>query len=323
MSKNKHFPDINIDFGESSETFAKITIQPFERGYGVTIGNSLRRTLLTSIPGAAITSVKIDGVTHEFTTVPGIIEDVPDILLNLKQVRFKLDDLGPEVINIRLKGPCKFTGKDIDVKSDMFEVLNSDIHIATLTDKADVSLELHISRGKGYNSAEKNQRTDAPIGTISVDSIFNPISKVAFDVQPIPSSIDGQEMLVMEVASDGSTTPKDAINHAASILRQQLALFMFTDSSSIQAVDEEEINEAIEKTKTLSKSIDEMELSVRSHNCLQAAGIKSIGELVSKEENEMLRFKNFGRKSLMELVEKLSEMGLHFGMDITPYLGNE
>ena len=205
----------------------------------------------------------------------------------------------------------------------MFEVLNPDILIATLTDKADVSLELHISRGKGYSSAEKNVRTDAPIGTISVDSIFNPISKVAVDVQPIPTSIDGHEMLVMEVASDGSTTPKDAINHAASILRQQLALFMFTDSSSIQAVDEEEINEAIEKSKILSKSIDEMELSVRSHNCLQAAGIKSIGELVSKEENEMLRFKNFGRKSLMELVEKLSEMGLHFGMDITPYLGNE
>ena len=153
------------------------------------------------------------------------------------------------------------------------------------------------------------------------DTTLN-ITNVTFDVTSLPTSVDGHEMLSLEVKSDGSTTPRDAINHAASILRQQLALFMFTDSSSIKAVDEEEINEAIEKTKLLSKSIDEMELSVRSHNCLQAAGIRSIGELVSKEENEMLRFKNFGRKSLMELIEKLSDMGLNFGMDITPFSGD-
>jgi len=322
MNANKHFPEINIEFKESTNTFAKLVAQPFERGYAVTVGNSLRRTLLTSVPGAAITSIKVDGVNHEFSIIDGVTEDVSDLILNLKQVRFKLDDVGPETINLKLKGPGKFTGKDINKASEIFEVLNKDIHLATLTEKADFNLEMQISRGKGYTASEKNKRTDAPLGTIFIDSIYNPITNVAFEVLTLPTSIDGHEMLSLEVKSDGSTAPRDAINHAASILRQQLALFMFTDSSSIKAVDEEEINEAIEKTKLLSKSIDEMELSVRSHNCLQAAGIRSIGELVSKEENEMLRFKNFGRKSLMELIEKLSDMGLNFGMDITPFSGD-
>ncbi len=322
MNANKHFPEINIEFKESTDTFAKLVAQPFERGYAVTVGNSLRRTLLTSVPGAAITSIKVDGVNHEFSTIDGVTEDVSDLILNLKQVRFKLDDVGPENINIKLKGPGKFTGKDINKASEMFEVLNHDIHLATLTEKADFNIEIQVSRGKGYTSSDKNKRTDAPLGTICIDSIYNPITNVAFDVVTLPTSTEGHEMLSLEVKSDGSTTPRDAINHAASLLRQQLALFMFTDSSSIKAVDEEEINEAIEKTKLLSKSIDEMELSVRSHNCLQAAGIRTIGELVSKEENEMLRFKNFGRKSLMELIEKLSDMGLNFGMDITPFSGD-
>ena len=308
---------------ESSDNFVKLTAQPFERGYGVTIGNSLRRTLLTSVPGAAITSLKVDGINHEFTTIPGIIDDVSDIILNLKLVRFKLNDVGPETIHIKLKGMGKFTGSDIDKCSELFEVLNPEIEIATLTKDVDVTLELQISRGKGYNSSVKNKRSDAPIGTISMDSIFNPISNVNYNVKPIPTSTEGHEMLIMEVNSDGSTPPKDAINHAASILRQQLALFMFTDSSSIQAVDEEEINEALEIKGILTKSIDEMELSVRSHNCLQAAGIKTISELVVNEESEMLKFKNFGRKSLTELQEKLGELELHFGMDVKQYLETE
>ena len=322
MNANKHFPEINIEFKESSDKFAKLVAQPFERGYAVTVGNSLRRTLLTSVPGAAVTSIKIDGISHEFSILDGVIEDVSDLILNLKQVRFRLDDIGPETICIKLKGPGKFTGKDINDASELFEVLNPEIHLAELTDKADFTVEMQISRGKGYSSAEKNKRTDAPLGTIFIDSIFNPITNVSIDVVPLATSSEGHEMLTLQVKSDGSTSPRDAINHSASIIRQQLALFMFTDSSSIKAVDEEEINEAIEKTKLLSKTIDEMELSVRSHNCLQAAGIRTIGELVSKEENEMLRFKNFGRKSLMELIEKLSNMGLNFGMDITPFAGD-
>jgi DNA-directed RNA polymerase subunit alpha len=260
MNANKHFPEINIEFKESTDTFAKLVAQPFERGYAVTVGNSLRRTLLTSVPGAAITSIKVDGVNHEFSTIDGVTEDVSDLILNLKQVRFKLDDVGPENINIKLKGPGKFTGKDINKASEMFEVLNHDIHLATLTEKADFNIEIQVSRGKGYTASDKNKRTDAPLGTIFIDSIYNPITNVAFDVVTLPTSTEGHEMLSLEVKSDGSTTPRDAINHAASLLRQQLALFMFTDSSSIKAVDEEEINEAIEKTKLLSKSIDEMEL---------------------------------------------------------------
>ena len=182
---------------------------------------------------------------------------------------------------------------------------------------------MRICRGKGYSSAVKNKRSDDVLGTIAIDSIFNPILNVSWDVQPIATSTEGYERLIMEVISDGSTNPKDAINHAANLTRQKLAYFMFTDSSAIKAINEEEMNEALEIKGILTKSIDEMELSVRSHNCLQAAGIRTIGELVSKEESQMLKFKNFGRKSLTELQEKLSELELSFGMDVNQYLDTD
>ena len=321
MVKNNHFPEIKVKIEEASDTYAKITAQPFERGYGVTIGNSLRRVLMTAVPGVAITSVRFEGVSHEFSTIKGIVEDIPDIILNLKQVRFKLvEDIGPEVVSLKLKGPGAFTGADIDALSSSFEVLNNNIHIATLMDKARVSLELRISRGKGYSSSDRNKLKDVPIGTIAMDSIFSPITNVSWDVQPIATSVDSHEKLMMEITSDGSTSPKDAVNYASSILRKHMAYFLFDNSMAIKAVNEEEISEAIEIRFLLLKSIDEMELSVRSYNCLQAAGITTIGELVQREESEMLRFKNFGRKSLNELVEKLVAMGLHFGMDIKQYM---
>ncbi len=320
MASNKYFQDIDIQFVEESDNFTKIVAEPFDRGYGVTIGNALRRTLLTSIPGAAITSIKIDGVNHEFTSIKGVLEDVADVILNLKEIRFDMLDEGPELVLVELHGPCKFTGVDIGNVTKMFEVLNPDQHIATITEEKTIVFEIRISRGKGYASAIKNKRKDDTIGTIPIDSIFNPITNVAWDVQPIATSTEGHERLTMEVKSDGSTTPKDAINHAANITRQQLAYFMFNDSSAISAVNEEEISEALEVKGILTKSIDEMELSVRSHNCLQAAGIKTIGELVEKEESEMLKFKNFGRKSLTELQEKLNELNLNFGMDVKQYL---
>ena len=323
MASNKFFQDINIEFSEESENYTKIVAEPFDRGYGVTIGNILRRTLLTSIPGAAITSIKIDGVSHEFTSIKGVLEDIADIILNLKTVRFKMLDEGPELLLVELHGPCKFTGEDINNLTKMFEVLNPKQHIATITIEKTIIFEIRISRGKGYSSAIKNKRQDDTIGTIPIDSIFNPITNVSWDVQPIATSTEGHERLTLEIKSDGSTSPKDAINHAANITRQQLAYFMFNDSSAIQAVNEEEINEALEIKGILTKSIDEMELSVRSHNCLQAAGIKTISELVDKEENEMLKFKNFGRKSLTELQEKLGELDLHFGMEIKQYLETE
>ena len=320
MAKNKHFEEIGIDIKEHSENSAKVVAEPFERGYGVTIGNALRRTLLTSIPGAAITSIRIEGVNHEFTTIDDVMEDIADIILNLKEVRFKMLDEGPELILVELHGPCKFTGADIGNLTKMFEVLNPKHHIATITEEKTIVFEIRISRGKGYSSAVKNKRQDDTIGTIPIDSIFNPITNVTWDVQPIATSTEGHERLTMEINSDGSTTPKDAINHAANLTRQQLAYFMFNDSSAIRAVNEEEINEALEVKGILTKSIDEMELSVRSHNCLQAAGIRTISELVEKEESEMLKFKNFGRKSLTELQEKLGELDLSFGMDVKQYL---
>ena len=323
MSSNQYFQEIGIQFIEESENHAKIVAEPFDRGYGVTIGNTLRRTLLTSIPGAAITSIKIDGVNHEFTTIKGVLEDVADIILNLKEVRFKMLDEGPELVNIELNGPCKFTGKDIGNLTKQFEVLNPDHHIATITGEKQLFFEIRVTRGKGYTTAVKNKRSDDALGTIAIDSIFNPITGVAWDVQPIATSTEGHERLTLEVDSDGSTSPKDAINHAANITRQKLAYFMFNDSNAIKAVNEEEMNEALEIKSILTKSIDEMELSVRSHNCLQAAGIRTIGELVSKEESQMLKFKNFGRKSLTELQEKLGELELSFGMDITQYLEAE
>ena len=320
MASNKYFQEIDIQFIEDSKNHAKIVAEPFDRGYGVTIGNTLRRTLLTSIPGAAITSIKIDGVNHEFTTIKGVLEDVADIILNLKEIRFNMLDEGPELITIELDGPCKFTGTDIGTRSKQFEVLNPEHHIATITAEKKLHFEIRITRGKGYTSAVKNKRSDDTIGTIPIDSIFNPITNVSWDVQPIATSTEGHERLTMEIDSDGSTSPKDALNHAAKIMSDHLLFFMFDDSNKISSIDSEKLNVALEIKNTLNKSIDEMELSVRSHNCLQAAGIVTIGELVSHDESTMLKFKNFGRKSLTELTEKLFELDLKFGMDISPYL---
>ena len=319
MTNNKHFDEIGINIEELSENSARVVAEPFDRGYGVTIGNCLRRTLLTSIPGAAITSIRIEGVTHEFTTIDGVLEDIADIILNLKEVRFSAVEEGPELVTIELRGPCNFTGKDISNIASDFDVLNPDIHIATLTEEKKLSIDLRISRGKGYSPAIKNRRKDDTLDTIPIDAIFNPVTKVSWDVKPIATSTEGDEKLILEVETDGSTTSKDAINHAAGIARQHLAYFMFNDSSVLKAVNDEEISEALELKSILAKSIDEMELSVRSHNCLQAAGIKTIGSLVSKEESVMLKFKNFGRKSLTELQEKLGDLNLSFGMDISQY----
>ena len=313
---SKHFEDIKINFKDESDNKITLIAEPFERGYGVTIGNALRRTLMTSVPGAAIVSVKIEGADHEFSVLNGVLEDVSDIILNLKGVIFKIINDGPEQISLSLEGPLKFTAKHINEMINDFEVLNPDHLIATLNDKGKLNIDIRISRGKGYSIANKNKRSDDVIGTIPVDSIFNPISNVSWQVDPIATSTEGQERLMMNIESNGATKPKDAVNHSANILRQQMQFFMFDDSLSIKAVNDDEINEALQLKNILSKTIDEMELSVRSHNCLQAAGIYKISELVSKEEGEMLKYKNFGRKSLTELVEKLSQLGLSFGMDI-------
>ena len=318
---NKYFQDIKIDFVEETKKMSKIVAEPFERGYGVTIGNGLRRTLLTALPGAAVTSIKIDGVSHEFSTIKGVSEDVSEIILNLKKIRFKMsDDATSELITFDFEGPGDLTSGILNDYLNDFEVINKKNHIATLNKKSKLSFELRVSRGKGYSPSEKNKRPDDNLGTICIDAIYNPVVNVSWEVEPIAASTEGHERLVMSVFSDGSSSPRDCINHASNIMRQHLGYFLFNDSKTIKAVNDEELNIALEIKSTLLKTIDEMELSVRSHNCLQAAGIKTIGELVSKEENEMLKFKNFGRKSLTELTEKLDELNLKFGMNVDNYL---
>jgi len=291
-----------------------------ERGYGVTVGNALRRVLLTSIPGAAITNVKVENVLHEFSTITGVKDDMTDIIQNLKGVRFKLSDSDVDNVKISLKGNRVFSAKDIQDVTDQFEVLNLDHYITEINAKGSISMEIRIGVGKGYVPSEENELPNAPIGTLAIDSIFNPVTKVTYNVQPVPGAKDPIEILSIELETDGSITPQDAISYSASVLMDHLRLVEAIAKPEVLEVTEQISEEVIKIRNLLNLTIDEMELSVRSHNCLQAAGIKYIYELVSKEESAMLKYKNFGRKSLTELVEKLDEMGISFGMDVDKYL---
>jgi DNA-directed RNA polymerase subunit alpha len=303
-----------------TDTYGKFSIQPLERGYGVTVGNALRRVLLTSLPGAAITNVKIEGVLHEFSTISGVKDDMADIVQNLKGVRFKLSDSKVDNVKIRLKGKHVFTAADIQAATDQFEILNPDHYITEINAKGSIELEIRIGVGKGYVPSEDNELPNAPIGTLAIDSIFNPVTKVTYNVQPVPGAKDPIEILNVEVETDASVTPQDAISYSATVLIDHLRLVEALAKPEVLEVTEQISEEVIKIRNLLNLTIDEMELSVRSHNCLQAAGIKYIYELVSKEESEMLKYKNFGRKSLTELVEKLDEMGISFGMDVDKYL---
>ena len=311
---------IKTDDKSLSETYGKFIVQPLERGYGVTVGNALRRVLMTSLPGAAITNVKVDGVLHEFSTIVGVKDAMADIIQNLKGVRFKLSESNVDNVKIALKGKHTFTAADIQAATDQFEVLNLDHYITELNTKGTLELELRIGVGKGYVPSEENELPNAPIGTLAIDSIFNPVTKVTFNIQPVPGAKDPIEILNIEVETDGSVTPQDAISYSATVLMDHLRLVEAIAKPEVLEVTEQISEEVITIRNLLNLTIDEMELSVRSHNCLVAAGIKYIYELVSKEEAEMLKYKNFGRKSLTELVEKLDEMGISFGMDVDKYL---
>lgn len=311
---------IKTDKNSLTETYGKFIIQPLERGYAVTVGNALRRVLLTSIPGAAITNVKVEDVLHEFSTITGVKDDMTDIIQNLKGVRFKLSDSDVDNVKISLKGKRVFTAKDIQDATDQFEVLNLDHYITEINTKGSLNIEIRIGVGKGYISSEENDLPNAPIGTLAIDSIFNPVTKVTYNVQPVPGAKEPIEILSIEVETDGSITPQDAISYSASVLMDHLRLVEAIAKPEVLEVTEQISEEVIKIRNLLNLTIDEMELSVRSHNCLQAAGIKFIYELVSKEESAMLKYKNFGRKSLTELVEKLDEMGISFGMDVDKYL---
>jgi DNA-directed RNA polymerase subunit alpha len=298
-----------------SATYGRFECAPLERGFGLTIGNALRRILLSSLRGAAITSVRLDNVMHEFSSIPGVLEDVTDIVLNLKEVCLQMHSSGPKELTLSKQGPCKVTAGDFQCADQTVEILNSGLHIATLGQDAELSMTATVELGKGYVVAEKNARPDQPIGTIPIDSIFSPVRKVNYTVS---NARVGQETdydrLVMEITTNGSIAPADALAVAAKILKDQLTVFInFEEEIERAGV---EISAGGQSNEVLFRPVDELELSVRSANCLQNADIKFIGELVQKSETEMLKTKNFGRKSLNEIKEILASLGLEFGMKL-------
>jgi DNA-directed RNA polymerase subunit alpha len=278
---------------------------------------------MTSIPGAAITHVKIEGVQHEFSTIEGVQEDAADIIMNLKGVKFKLMDNNPDKVNLTIKGKKSFTAKNLQDASDQYEILNPDHYITEVKSNGVLEMELRIGIGKGYVPAEENVLPNTTLGTNAIDSIFNPVTKVSFDVKPVPGAKDPIEILTMEIETNGAITPEDAASYSAQYLREHLSYIEAISQPEVLELTQGVSEETMALRKVLNQTIDEMELSVRSYNCLQAAGIKYIHELVSKEESQMLKYKNFGRKSLTELVEKLDTMGLNFGMDIDSIMVEE
>lgn len=308
---------------ESTDTFGKFVLQPLERGYGVTIGNSFRRVLLSSLPGIAITAVKINGVKHEFSSIPGVAEDVYDIILNLKEVRFKQVEQSSGVIRISKKGSGILTADDIDSATAEYSVLNTDLEIATLSEDADIEMELHLGRGKGYvTSEDMNFDDEVDIDLIPVDAVFTPIKSVKYNVDNVRvGQRTDYEKLVMEVTTDGSINPKEAFTIAGKILKDHIEKFITEKIDEPFTQEEDEVDaEKLRIANLLKTSIEDLNLSVRAYNCLKSANINTIGELVSKDESELLKFRNFGRKSLTELLEVIEEKNLQFGMDVSKYL---
>ena len=304
---------IQLDQDSGSEFYGKFTCEPLERGFGITIGNSLRRVLLASLQGAAITAVRFDGALHEFMTIPDVVEDVTDIILNLKEVVLKVEAPRTYTVRLEKEGPGPVRAGDIKVV-DGLTVLNPDHHIATLDKKGPLAMELTVNVGRGYVPAERNKSPTMPIGTIPIDSLFSPIRKVNYTVQNARvGQVTDYDRLTLEVWTNGAVRPVEAVAYAAKILKEQLSIwinFEETEDTSYpsSSADEQPLNE------NLFRSVDELELSVRSANCLQNANITLIGELVQKTEQDMLKTKNFGRKSLKEIKEILATMGLGLGM---------
>ncbi len=297
----------------STDVYGRFSCEPLERGFGVTLGNALRRVLLSSLQGAAVTAIRIEGVLHEFSTIPGVMEDVSDIILNLKEVRLRMHSEGPKTLRVHTTGEGVLRAGDLVADDPTVEIVNPDHKIATLSSEADVDLEVTVNSGKGYVPAERNKTEDQPIGTIPIDAIFSPVHKVNYTVTPARVGRDtGFDKLNLEIWTDGTVAPVDSLAFGAKILKEQLTIFINFEepTEALRPVAEEPapIN------PNLFKSVDELELSVRSANCLQNANIRLIGELVQRSESEMLKTKNFGRKSLNEIKEVLASMGLELGM---------
>ncbi len=301
-----------------TETYGKFECAPLERGFGLTLGNALRRVLISSLRGSAITSVRVENVMHEFTTIPGVLEDVTDVILNLKEVRLRLNAPGPKEIVLNKKGPGEVTAGDFASPDQTVEILNPEHHVATLSDDAEVELNATVASGKGFVLAEKNAHEEQPIGTIPIDSIFSPVRKVNYTVSNARVGRETDyDKLVIEVWTDGSVTPGDALAFGAKILKDQLSIFINFEEEVERSVVETAA--AAQLNEVLYRPVDELELSVRSANCLQNADIKYIGELVQRSESDMLKTKNFGRKSLNEIKEILSGLTLGFGMTLDTF----
>lgn len=312
------------DESVSTDTYAKYIIEPFERGYGHTLGNALRRVLLSSIEGAAVVSVKIEGVMHEFSTIPGVVEDVPEIILNLKKLKLKLHTREPKRLTLSVEKKGEVTAGDITPDSAV-EIVNPDLHIMTLDKKTKIDMELEVKIGRGYVPSELNKAPNQPIGVIPMDAVFSPVTLVNYSVE---NTRVGQrtdyDKLILEIKTDGRISPDDALTQCAAILREHLNVFVDFEHVKV-AFEEKETKPKSEGRlqKLLNTSINEIELSVRSSNCIQRANIKTIGDLVRKTEQEMLKYRNFGKKSLMEIKKVLADLGLSLGMNVDELLKSE
>ena len=305
---------LEIEKESLTDRFGRFTAQPYERGFGTTVGNALRRILLSSIEGAAVTAVKIEGVLHEFTAIPGVVEDTTDIILNLKQVPFRLHSDHPETLTLSKSGAGEITSGDIQASANV-EILDREVHILTLAEDGKIEMEMRLKKGRGYVSADRNFDDDLGIGYIPVDSVHSPVRKVNYHVEDARlGQTTDYDKLVLEVWTNGAVRPQDAVAQGAKLLKDHTAIFI-----NFEETPEEELDfpttEDERLYETLSRSVDELELSVRSYNCLKNADIRTIGDLVTKTEPEMLKTKNFGRKSLNEIKDILAEMGLSLGMD--------
>jgi DNA-directed RNA polymerase subunit alpha len=296
-----------------TDKYGQFSAQPFERGFGTTIGNALRRVLLSSIEGAAITAVRIEGVMHEFSSIPGVVEDATDIILNLKQIPLKMNVEGPKALYLNIDKPGEVTSRMIQEDPDI-EVLDKDVYIATISEGGSLHIEMRVKTGRGYVSAEKNFDEDLPIGYIPVDSVHSPLRKVNYTVEAARlGQMTDYDKLTLDVWTNGAITPQDAVGLGAKLLKDHMSIFInFEEEPEVQEVPQERVVPVY--NENLDRSVEELELSVRSYNCLKNANITTIRELVQKSEQEMLKTKNFGRKSLNEIKEILTAMGLSLGM---------
>ena len=303
-----------VEPGHDPERHAKIVAEPLERGFGMTLGNALRRVLLSSLQGAAVTNVHIDGVVHEFSSIDGVREDVTDIVLNIKQIALRMHGEGPKRVVLKKAGPGVVTAGDIEETADV-EIVNKDLALCTLDEGAEIRMEFTINTGKGYVPSERNRPEDAPIGLIGVDALYSPVKRVSYRVE---NTREGQvldyDKLILEVETDGTVTPEDSVAFAARILQDQFQIFINFEEA-VEARPAEDDKPELDFNPALLRKVDELELSVRSANCLKNDNIVYIGDLIQKTEAEMLRTPNFGRKSLNEIKEVLAQMGLHLGME--------